>query len=95
MAKKIIKVEDTKKESKSSIDLGKITKTIMENGDAIGKIAEGALELLNSQKESETVSSKKASTKKTSSKKSTKRTETKKDSLGTVIDIAETILKNK
>ena len=90
MAKKIIKVEDTKKESKSSLDLGKITKTIMENGDAIGKIAEGALELLNSQKESEKVTSKK-----TTSKKSTKKAETKKDSLGTVIDIAETILKNK
>ena len=91
MAKKIIKVEDTKKESKSSLDLGKITKTIMENGDAIGKIAEGALELINSQKESEKTTSKK--TKKTSS--ATKKTETKKDSLGTVIDIAETILKNK
>lgn len=92
MAKKIIKVEDTKKESKSSLDLGKITKTIMENGDAIGKIAEGALELLNSQKESDKAASKKTSTKKTSS---SKKAETKKDSLGTVIDIAETILKNK
>ena len=37
MAKKIVKVED----KKSGLDLGKVTKSIMENKEAIGKIADG------------------------------------------------------
>ena len=86
MAKKIIKVQDTK-DSKSSLDLGKITKTLMENGDAIGKIAEGVTELINSS------DSKKTDTKKATSKKKTTKKSDK--SLSSVFDIAETIFKNK
>lgn len=57
MAKKIIKVE----EKKSSLDLGKITKTIMENEEAIGKIADGIGDLIDGK------SSKKKKTKKSNS----------------------------
>lgn len=57
MAKKIIKVE----EKKSGIDLGKITKTIMENEEAIGKIADGIGDLIDGK------SSKKKKTKKSNS----------------------------
>lgn len=90
MAKKIIKVEDTKTSNKSSLDLGKITKTLMENGEAIGKIAEGVTDIINSQNQ-------KTTSKKTSSakKSTTKKASSNKDSFSTVIDIAETILKNK
>lgn len=90
MAKKIIKVEDTKKNKKSSLDLGQITKTLMENGDSIGKIAEGVTEIINS---SNNKKSSKGTTKQTSTKK--KSTKKSNDSLSSVIDIAETIFKNK
>ena len=43
MAKKIVKVED----KKSSLDLGKVTKSIMENKDAIEKIADGIGDLID------------------------------------------------
>ena len=43
MAKKIVKVED----KKSGLDLGKVTKSIMENKEAIGKIADGIGELID------------------------------------------------
>ena len=94
MAKKIIKVEDTKTSNKSSLDLGKITKTLMENGEAIGKIAEWVTDIINSQNQKTT--SKKTTKKTVSAKKSvTKKASSNKDSFSTVIDIAETILKNK
>ena len=84
MAKKIVKVEDTKAAKKSSLDIGKITELISENGEAIGKITEGITELIDN----------KDSKSKKSSKK-TKKSSSNKDSLSTVIDIAGTILKNK
>ena len=43
MAKNIIKVED----KKSGLDLGKVTKSIMENKEAIGKIADGIGDLID------------------------------------------------
>lgn len=43
MAKKIVKVED----KKSGLDLGKVTKSIMENKEAIGKIADGIGDLID------------------------------------------------
>lgn len=43
MAKKIVKVED----KKDSLDLGKVTKSIMENKEAIGKIADGIGDLID------------------------------------------------
>ncbi len=57
MAKKVVKVED----KKNGLDLGKITKTIMENGEAIEKIADGIGDLIDGK------SSKKKKTKKTKS----------------------------
>lgn len=43
MAKKIVKVDD----KKSGLDLGKVTKSIMENKDAIEKIADGIGDLID------------------------------------------------
>ena len=57
MVKKVVKVED----KKNGLDLGKITKTIMENGEAIEKIADGIGDLIDGK------SSKKKKTKKTKS----------------------------
>lgn len=57
MTKKVVKVED----KKNGLDLGKITKTIMENGEAIEKIADGIGDLIDGK------SSKKKKTKKTKS----------------------------
>lgn len=91
MAKKVVRVEDTKetkKEAKkSSLDIGKITELISENGEAIGKITEGISELMDNKNN-------KKSSKKTKTTK-TKKSSSSKDSLSTVIDIAGTILKNK
>ena len=78
MAKKIVKVSD-KKETKSSLDLGKIADTIIENKEAVGKITEGISEILDGKKK----------TTKTTKKKSTKSD----DGLSKVIDIAGTIFK--
>lgn len=75
MAKKVVKVED----KKNNLDLGKITKTIMENGEAIGKIADGIGDLLDGN-----------SSKKTSKSKKTKKS---KSDMSTVIDLAGTLLK--
>ena len=76
MAKKIVKVED----KKSSLDLGKVTKSILENKDAIEKIADGIGDLIGGE------SSKKSS-------KSKKSKNSKSDSMSKVIDIAGAILK--
>ena len=43
MAKNVVKVED----KKSGLDLGKVTKSIMENKDAIEKIADGIGDLID------------------------------------------------
>ncbi len=86
MAKKIVRVEDKKETKKSSLDIGKITELISENGEAIGKITEGITELMDN---------KNSKAKKTSKKAKTKKSNSNKDSLSTVIDIAGTILKNK
>ena len=83
MAKKIVKIEDEK--PKSKIDLGQITKTLVSNGEAIEKIAEGVNEIINSQKND------KKTTKVTSKTKTTSKSKT--DGLSKVIDIAETLLK--
>ncbi len=83
MAKKIVKVEDTKK-TKKSVNLGKIASTIMENTDAVEKIVDGISDIMNSDT--------KSSNKKTTKKKSTKKSANK-DNLSTVIDIAEKIFK--
>lgn len=79
MAKKIVEVED----KKSNLDLGKITKSIMENKEALGKIADGIGDLIDGKP------SKKTSKK--TIKKTSKKNET--DSMSTVIDIASTLLK--
>ena len=86
MAKKVVKVEETKEAKKSSLDIGKITELISENGEAIGKITEGITELMDNKDSKKKKSSKTTKTKKSSSSK---------DSLSTVIDIAGAILKNK
>ena len=83
MAKKVIKVEDKKEDKKNNLDLGKITKTIMENGEAIGKIADGIGDLLDGNASNKTKTNKA----KTSKKKSSS------DSMSTVIDLAGTLLK--
>ena len=76
MAKKIVKVED----KKEGLDLGKITKSIMENGEAIGKIADGIGDIIDGANDS-----KKKKVKKAKEKKS--------DSMSKVFDIAEQMLK--
>lgn len=78
MAKKIVKVE----EKKSGLDLGKITKTIMENGEAIEKIADGIGDLIEG---------KSSKTKKSTKAKKTKNTDS--SSMSKVIDLAGTLLK--
>ena len=78
MAKKIVKVED----KKSSLDLGKVTKSILENKEAIGKIADGIGDLIGGE-----------SSKKASKSKNKKSKNSKSDSMSKVIDIAGAILK--
>lgn len=89
MAKKIVKVEDTKA-SNSKLDLGKLAKTIMENGEAIEKITDGIGEIINNQNGSKKTSK---STKKTTTKKKPSTKSSNTDSLSKVIDIAEVLLK--
>lgn len=87
MAKKIVKVEDTKKNNK--IDLNKIKDVIVDNKDTIAKIVDLAGDLLDDDKSNKKVT-KKTNTKKSSSKKSTKK---KSNDLDTVIDLASKFLK--
>ena len=87
MAKKIVKVEDTKNNNK--IDLNKIKDVIVDNKDTIAKIVDLAGDLLNDDKSSKKTT-KKASTKKSSSKKTFKK---KSNDLDTVIDLASKFLK--
>lgn len=87
MAKKIVKVEDTKKNNK--IDFNKIKDVIVDNKDTIAKIVDLAGDLLNDDKSSKKTT-KKASTKKSSSKKTFKK---KSNDLDTVIDLASKFLK--
>ena len=60
MTKKIIKVED-KKQSKSKLNINKITKTIIENGEAIEKITDGINEIVNGKSTKKSKKSKKNS----------------------------------
>ena len=88
MAKKVIKVEESKK-SDNKLDIGKITKTIMDNGEAIEKIVDGISDLMNDDKKKTT-----ATKKNDKSKKSTKNTKkANSDDLSKVINIVDTILK--
>ena len=87
MAKKIVKVEDTKKNNK--IDLNKIKDVIIDNKDTIVKIVDLAGDLLDDDKSNKKVT-KKTNTKKSSSKKTTKK---KSNDLDTVIDLASKFLK--
>lgn len=87
MAKKIVKVEDTKKNNK--IDLNKIKDVIIDNKDTIAKIVDLAGDLLDDDKSNKKVT-KKTNTKKSSSKKTTKK---KSSDLDTVIDLASKFLK--
>lgn len=84
MVKKIVKVEDTKKTKKSSVDLGKIASAVMENKEAALKIVDGIEDIISSQNNKKTTKSK---TTKTTSKKNTK------SDLDSLIDLAGTILK--
>ncbi len=87
MTKKIVKVEDKKKNSK--IDLDKIKDVIVENKDTIAKIVDIAGDFLDDDKkvtQKKTKSSKKTVKKKTNSV-------SKSNDLSTVIDIAEKFLK--
>ncbi len=84
MAKKIVKVEDKKNNTK--IDLVKIKDVIVENKDTIEKIVDIAGDLLNDNKKT------KKSTKKTTSK-SKKTSKSKSNDLSKVIDIAGALLK--
>lgn len=87
MTKKIVKVEDKKKNSK--IDLDKIKDVIVENKDTIAKIVDIAGDFLDDDKkvtQKKTKSSKKTVKKKTNSV-------SKSSDLSTVIDIAEKFLK--
>ena len=90
MAKKIVKVEDTKK---SKIDLDKIKDVIVDNKDTIAKIVDIAGDFLDDDNESKKKNNK--STKKSSSK-STKKKNSKSSNtsdLATMIDIAGKLLK--
>ena len=95
MAKKIIKVEETKK---PKIDLDKIKDVIIENKDTIAKIVDIAGDFLDDEKEA-VKKTKKASSSKSSkgnSNKSTKKKSSKSsgsNDLSTVIDLAEKLLK--
>ena len=87
MTKKIVKVEDKKKNSK--IDLDKIKDVIVDNKDTIAKIVDIAGDFLDDDKkvtQKKTKSSKKTVKKKTNSV-------SKSSDLSTVIDIAEKFLK--
>ena len=87
MTKKIVKVEDKKKNSK--IDLDKIKDVIVENKDTIAKIVDIAGDFLDDDKkvtQKKTKSSKKTVKKKTNSV-------SKSSDLSTAIDIAEKFLK--
>ena len=44
MSKKIVRVEDKKKDKKS-LDLGALASVVMENKDAVGKIIDGLVTL--------------------------------------------------
>lgn len=79
MAKKVVKVED-KKGGLDIEKIGKLTKTIMENGEAIEKIADGIGDLIDA---------KSSKTKTSKNKKKAKKT----DSMSKVIDLAGTLLK--
>ena len=87
MAKKIIKVEDTKetkkKSSSNGLDLGKIKEAISNNPNAVRKITEGIGEIIIN-------NSKKSTTKSSKSTKTTKKT-TKKSSSNDVTDTIKTI----
>ncbi len=85
MAKKIVKVEDNKKNNK--LDLNKLKDVIVENKDTIAKIVDIAGDLLEDNK------SKKKTTKKTSSTKSKKTKKSKSSDLDTVINLAGKFLK--
>ena len=88
MAKKIVRVEDKKKDKKS-LDLGALASVVMENKDAVGKIIDGFGDIINAD-------NKKSSTKKSSTKKKTTKKTVKKESksdLENIMDIAGKILK--
>ncbi|MBR3161168.1 MAG: hypothetical protein IKF19_00355 [Bacilli bacterium] len=91
MAKKIVKVEDTKK---SKIDLDKIKDVIVDNKDTIAKIVNIAGDLLDDDRE---VKKKTSKTAKKTSEKSTKKKASKSSSsasdLSTMIDLAGKLLK--
>ena len=89
MAKKIIKVEDTKK---SKVDLNKINDDIIDNKDTIAKIVDFAGDLLDGDDVKKKTNS---STKKSSGKSNTKKKKKTSNSndLSTVIDIAGKLLK--
>ena len=95
MAKKIIKVEETKK---PKIDLDKIKDVIIENKDTIAKIVDIAGDFLDDDKEV-VKKTKKASSSKSSKGNSNKSTNKKSskssgsNDLSTVIDLAEKLLK--
>ena len=95
MAKKIIKVEETKK---PKIDLDKIKDVIIENKDTIAKIVDIADDFLDDDKEVVKKNKKNSSSKssKGNSNKSTKKKSNKasgSNDLSTVIDLAEKLLK--
>ena len=86
MAKKIVKVEDTKK---NKLDLNKLKDVIIDNKETIAKVASIAVDLLDDDKP------KKKTTKKTSAKSTTKKktTKSKSSDLDSMIDLASKLLK--
>lgn len=91
MAKKIVKVEDTKK---NKIDLDKLKDVIIENKDTIAKIVDIAGDFLDDDNDSKKKNS--SSKKKTSNKSTKKRKDSKSSSSGdlsAMIDIAGKLLK--
>ena len=87
MAKKIVKVEDTKK---SKIDLDKIKDVIIDNKETIAKIVDIAGDFLDDD-DNVKKTAKKGTSKKTVKKKSSKKTDA--SDLSTMIDIAGKLLK--
>ncbi len=86
MAKKIVKVEDTKK---NKLDLNKLKDVIIDNKETIAKVASIAVDLLDDDKPKKKTN-KKASAKTTKKKKATK---SKSSDLDSMIDLASKLLK--
>ncbi len=91
MTKKIVKVEDKKKNSK--IDLDKIKDVIVDNKDTIAKIVDIADDFLDDNKKVKKNTNKSISKSSSKSTKSKENNSSNKSDLSSVIDIAKQILK--